>query len=134
MKRMKLFVVIAAVLILQNSFGQNGNVEIIKDIRIDDLIKQQSAIIPPSTVPQITGYRIQLFFDTERNLVDEARSKFVTAYPKIDTYIVYTAPNYFLKVGNFRTRLEAEKIKSTIDREFPTNFIVKELIYLPRID
>ena len=131
---MKLFVVIAAVLILQNSFGQNGNVEIIKDTRIDDLIKQQSAIIPPSTVPQITGYRIQLFFDTERNLVDEARSKFVTAYPKIDTYIVYTAPNYFLKVGNFRTRLEAEKIKSTIDREFPTNFIVKELIYLPRID
>ena len=131
---MKLFVVIAAVLILQNSFGQNGNVEIIKDIRIDDLIKQQSAIIPPSTVPQITGYRIQLFFDTERSLVDEARSKFVTAYPKIDTYIVYTAPNYFLKVGNFRTRLEAEKIKSTIDREFPTNFIVKELIYLPRID
>jgi hypothetical protein len=134
MKRMKLFVVIAAVLILQNSFGQNGNVEIIKDTRIDDLIKQQSAIIPPSTVPQITGYRIQLFFDTERSLVDEARSKFVTAYPKIDTYIVYTAPNYFLKVGNFRTRLEAEKIKSTIDREFPTNFIVKELIYLPRID
>ena len=131
---MKLFVVISAVFILQNSFGQNGNVEIIKDIRIDDLIKQQSAIIPPSTVPQITGYRIQLFFDTERNLVDEARSKFVTAYPKIDTYIVYTAPNYFLKVGNFRTRLEAEKIKSTIDREFPTNFIVKELIYLPRID
>ena len=134
MKRRKLFVVIAAVLILQNSFGQNGNVEIIKDTRIDDLIKQQSAIIPPSTVPQITGYRIQLFFDTERSLVDEARSKFVTAYPKIDTYIVYTAPNYFLKVGNFRTRLEAEKIKSTIDREFPTNFIVKELIYLPRID
>lgn len=134
MKRMKLFVVIAAVFILQNSFGQNGNVEIIKDTRIDDLIKQQSAIIPPSTVPQITGYRIQLFFDTERSLVDEARSKFVTAYPKIDTYIVYTAPNYFLKVGNFRTRLEAEKIKSTIDREFPTNFIVKELIYLPRID
>ena len=131
---MKLFVVIAAVFILQNSFGQNGNVEIIKDTRIDDLIKQQSAIIPPSTVPQITGYRIQLFFDTERSLVDEARSKFVTAYPKIDTYIVYTAPNYFLKVGNFRTRLEAEKIKSTIDREFPTNFIVKELIYLPRID
>ena len=119
---------------MQNSFGQNGNVEIIKDTRIDDLIKQQSAIIPPSTVPQITGYRIQLFFDTERSLVDEARSKFVTAYPKIDTYIVYTAPNYFLKVGNFRTRLEAEKIKSTIDREFPTNFIVKELIYLPRID
>jgi hypothetical protein len=55
-------------------------------------------------------------------------------YPKVDTYIIYNAPNYFLKVGNFRTRLEAEKVKSTVDRDFQTNFIVKELIYLPRID
>ena len=134
MKRMKLFVVISAVFILKNSFGQNGNVEIIKDIRIDDLIKQQSAIIPPSTVPQITGYRIQLFFDADKKLVEDARSKFTTMYPKVDTYIIYNAPNYFLKVGNFRTRLEAEKVKSTVDRDFQTNFIVKELIYLPRID
>lgn len=131
---MKILALITTIFILKTSFSQTGNVEIIKDARIDDLVKQQSAIIPPSTVPQITGYRIQLFFDTEKNLVDEARAKFVAAYPKIDTYIVYTAPNYFLKVGNFRTRLEAEKIKSTIDKDFPTNFIVKELIYLPRID
>lgn len=114
--------------------GQSNNVEVIKDTRIDALIIKQSAIIPPATVPQITGYRIQLFFDLERNAVDEARSKFISLYPKIETYITYNAPNYFLKVGNFRTHLEAEKVKNSIDKDFPTNFIVKELINLPRID
>jgi nitrate reductase beta subunit len=125
---------IVAILIMNFAFSQNGKVEIIKDSRIDELVKQQSAIVAPATVPQITGYRIQLFFDADKKLVEDARSKFTSMYPKVDTYIIYNAPNYFLKVGNFRTRLEAEKVKSSVDRDFQTNFIVKELIYLPRID
>ncbi len=125
---------IVAIFILNFAFSQDGKVEIIKDSRVDELVKQQSAIVPPATVPQITGYRIQLFFDTDKKLVEDARAKFTAMYPKVETYIIYNAPNYFLKVGNFRTHLEAEKIKSTVDRDFQTNFIVKELIYLPRID
>jgi hypothetical protein len=116
------------------SIAQNTEIEIIKDPRIDGLIKKQGEIIPPATVPQITGYRIQLFFDTEKKAVDDARAKFISMYPKVDTYVTYTAPNYFLKVGNFRTHLEAEKVKTSVDKEFPTNYIIKELINLPRID
>jgi hypothetical protein len=118
----------------QYSFGQQGNVEIKKDPRIDNLIKQEGTIIPPATSPQITGYRIQLFFDINKDAVNEARSKFINMYPKIDTYVTFTAPNFFLKVGDFRTQMEAEKIKSSIDNQFPTSNIVKEKINLPRID
>ncbi len=116
------------------SFSQENQIEIIKDYRIDALVKKQGEIIPPASVPQITGYRIQLFFDTEKKAVDDARAKFISMYPKVDTYVTYTAPNYFLKVGNFRTHLEAEKVKTSVDKEFPTNYIIKELINLPRID
>jgi hypothetical protein len=115
------------------TFAQK-NIEIIKDDRIDILVKEQSSIIPPATVPQISGYRIQLFFDTDKKMVDNARLKFISSYPKIETYVIYNAPNYLLKVGNFRTHLEAEKVKISIDKDFPTNFIIKELINLPRID
>lgn len=131
---MKNLLSIILIFICSISFSQKGDIEIIKDTRIDALVKKQGAIIPPATVPQITGYRIQLFFDTDKKAVDEARTKFITQFPKIDTYVIYNAPNYFLKVGNFRTRLEAEKIKVSVDKDFPTNFIVKELINLPRID
>lgn len=116
------------------SFSQENQIEIIKDYRIDALVKKQGEIIPPASVPQITGYRIQLFFDTEKKAVDDARAKFISMYPKVDTYVTYTAPNYFLKVGNFRSHLEAEKVKTSVDKEFPTNYIIKELINLPRID
>ena len=115
-------------------FAQQGNVEITKDPRIENLIKQEGTVVPPATSPQITGYRIQLFFDTNKEAVNDARSKFIALYPKIDTYVIYVAPNFFLKVGDFRTQLEAEKVKSTIESQFPTSNIIKEKINLPRID
>ena len=108
--------------------------ETLKDPRIENLIKQEGAVVPPATSPQITGYRIQLFFDTNKDAVNEARSKFIALYPKIDTYVIYMAPNFFLKVGDFRTQLEAEKVKATIESQFPTSNIIKEKINLPRID
>jgi len=132
---MKAATVLLSFGILTNSaIAQTGNVEIIKDTRIDALVKKQGMVIPPATSPQIVGYRVQLFFDSDRKLVDEARSKFIAAYPKVDSYIVFTAPNYVLKVGDFRTELEAERIKDNLFVNFPTSFIVKELINLPRID
>jgi hypothetical protein len=118
----------------QFSFGQNRNVEIFKDPRIDGLIRKQGLAIPPATSPQLPGFRVQLFFDADRKKIDEARSKFIAAFPKVDSYVIYNAPNYFLKVGDFRTSLEAERVKETLVKDFPTSFIVKELINLPRID
>jgi hypothetical protein len=116
------------------SFGQNGDVEIMKDPRIDALIRKQGLVTPPATSPQLPGYRVQLFFDADRKKIDDARSKFIAAFPKVDSYVIYNAPNYFLKVGDFRTSLEAERVKETLVKDFPTSFIVKELINLPRID
>lgn len=114
--------------------AQSGQIEIIKDNRINALIARQSVVIPPEVRPQIDGYRIQLFFDSERNAVNEAKGRFVSRFNKIDSYVIYNAPNFFLKVGDFRTRLEAEHIKSIIETEFPTSFIVREKINLPRLE
>lgn len=126
-------IVVGLLLLSGSSFAQ-GNVKIVKDSRIDALVKSESMIVPPATSPQITGYRIQLFFDTNKASVDDARSRFVAMFPKVDTYVTYTAPNYFLKVGDFRTQTEAEKVKAQSEASFPTSFIVKELVNLPRID
>lgn len=131
---MKFTTILISILASGTLFAQQGNVEITKDPRIENLIKQEGAVVPPATSPQITGYRIQLFFDTNKDAVNEARSKFIALYPKIDTYVIYMAPNFFLKVGDFRTQLEAEKVKATIESQFPTSNIIKEKINLPRID
>ena len=115
-------------------FGQEGNIEIVKDSRINALVEKQSEVIPPAINPQIDGFRIQLFFDSDKSQINSAKAKFMSYYKTIDTYVTYNAPNFFLKVGDFRTRLEAEKIKAEIEAEFPTSFIVTEKINLPRLE
>lgn len=116
------------------SFGQQGSVTIHKDSRIDALVEKQGEIVPPAIAPQIDGYRVQLYFDQDRSVIDNARSKFISQFPKVDTYVEYTAPNYVLKVGDFRTHLEAEKIKAEVEIDFPTSFVIKEKINLPRLE
>lgn len=116
------------------AYCQTGHVEIIKDNRINALISKQSKVIPPEVRPQIDGYRVQVFFDSEKSNVLDAKGRIVSRFSKLDTYISYNAPNYFLKVGDFRTRLEAERIKSKLEAEFPTSFIISEKVNLPRLE
>jgi len=131
-----IFLLLTSILVTHfNAFTQeNGDVTLIKDVRIDALVKKLGTPVPPATSPQIMGYRVQLFFDSEKGLVDEARSKFSSQFPLVDTYILFTAPNFILKAGDFRTLLEAERVRETLLKEFPTSFVIKELINLPRID
>jgi hypothetical protein len=130
----KTILVLFVSLLVFNIHAQNGEVEIISDPRLEILVKKQGAIIPPATGPMINGYRIQLIFDSDRKVVDNARGRFIGQFPDVDTYILYSAPNYVLKVGDFRNHYEAEKIKDQFGGDFPTSFIIKEKINLPRIE
>lgn len=117
-----------------NLFAQGGEVTVVKDSRIDALVEKQGEVIPPSIKPEIDGYRIQLVFDSNKDVINQARSRFMAQFPDVDAYVNYNAPNFILKVGDFRTKMEAEKIKVLIETEFPTSFIVKEKINLPRLE
>jgi len=111
-----------------------GSIQLIMDARIEALIKKQGEPIPPATSVQIDGYRLQLLFDSEKNKIDQARFQFAKLYPKIETYVKYNAPNYVLKVGDFRTLLEADRLKAEIGSLYPLSFVVQEKVNLPRID
>jgi len=123
-----MFLLFCANIIFAQPKIENGRVEVIIDSRIDDLI------ILESSIDEIQGYRLQICFDSDKRVIDEARDRFLKLYPMIDTYVEFEAPHFNLKVGDFRTRLEAEKIKREIFGEFVICIIHKDLIQLPRID
>jgi hypothetical protein len=104
-----------------------AQVNVVKDNRIDEKVTNKAQ-------KQLLGYRVQICFDSDKNLVDEMRAKFINQYPKIDTYITFDAPNFNLKVGDFRTQIEAEKLKEKIIADYTITIIHKELINLPRVD
>ncbi len=111
-----------------------SQVTLIKDSRIDNLIQKQSEPVPPASVYEMDGYRIQVAFESSKSTIDDARARFSNMFPKVDTYVEFKAPYYFLKAGDFRSMLEAERVQNELSSQFPTSFIVKDKINLPRID
>lgn len=132
---MKKYLFLLGLILLANihATAQEGDIIVKKDPRVSALVAKQSEVTPPDVNPKIPGFRIQLFFDSERGAVNSARSQFLSEFPRVDTYVEYNSPYYYLKVGDFRTRLEAEKIKAAIEAQFPTSFIIEEDINLPRL-
>ena len=139
MKKLQLFILI--LLIGNASFAQKkGVVTEIKDPLIDSLIAKRIELnmrrptIANPTTPAIfngMGYRVQVFYGSDRKEVFNQQAKFRALYPRIMTYITYQEPNYRLKVGDFRTKPEAETLLNELRANFPTLFIFREEINAP---
>lgn len=84
------------------------------------------------------GYRIHAFSgNKQRESKDEAYNKeerIKTAYPEHVTYVIYNAPFWRLRVGNFRTYEEADELLRDMRRQFPDfakeMFIVRDEIQI----
>lgn len=128
------FMLISAV-----SFGQTkGKVTEVKDPRIDSLIALRIAlskdpnnaaagVYAPATS---NGFRVQIFTGSDRNEAYNAQSKFHELYPELKTYIIYSEPNFKVRAGDFRSRLEAAKLLEQLRPQFKSVFIISEKINL----
>jgi hypothetical protein len=120
------------------SFAQTkGKVEVIKDPLIDTLIAKRSTLLKttgPTSGDQEYGFRVQIFFGSNRQAAYSAQAKFRDEYPEFRTYISYTEPNFRVQAGDFRTRLEAEKLKNELTKMFTSLFIISQKINPPKTD
>jgi hypothetical protein len=74
----------------------------------------------------IPGYRIQLFFGAQRDQAYEMRTEFIKQFPGISSYVLYQQPNFKLRVGDCKTRLEAQRLLHEIQPFFNGIFIVSD--------
>jgi hypothetical protein len=88
----------------------------------------------PGPVVSQMGYRVQAFYGSDRRQVFNEQSRFNSLYPAVNTYITYKEPNYYLRVGDFRTRLEAQRFMNELRSNFPTLFIFREKINAPNLE
>ena len=108
---------------------QPGKVEVIKDPQIDSLIARRAQLIKASRRSSVaSGFRVQIFSSTDRKTVYAEQTKFKASYPSIRSYISYSEPYYKLRVGDFRNRLEAEKLINQLKRKYEGLFIFAEPI------
>jgi len=137
--RFSCFVFFLGMIIFKSASAQNmvtqsnadSSVIITKDARLDDLIKKQKEINQQKqTIP---GFRIQIFFGSNRGKAQDVKVDFSTKHPDVGSYLTYQQPNFKVRVGDFRTRLEAQKFQKRMEGEFATSFIVSDEIKVPAL-
>lgn len=114
-------------------FSQNeGLLTLEQDQRIEQLIQRQREIHANDST--IDGFRIQIFMESGNDAVEKANAamaEFQLKYPDIPIYLVFGQPYYRLRVGDFRTRLEAEKTHRLLVKEYKKAFVTSDRIQLP---
>jgi hypothetical protein len=69
-------------------------------------------------------YKIQIF-SGDRKGAEKAKANFNIAFYPIPSDLVFETPNYKVWVGNFRSRLEADRSLVKVQKEFQNAFVFK---------
>jgi hypothetical protein len=100
-----------------------------QDSLIHQLVNRHIAINQAKR--SMPGYRIQIYFGQNRTKANEVKTDFLQLFPKTGAYLVYQQPNFKIRVGDFKTRLEALKFLKEIQTLYTAAFIVKDEVELP---
>ena len=100
-------------------------------VNADPRVKEMDDKFTESRNGKIKGYRVQILFSAEKSKAKETKSKFLTKYPDVHAYDLFETPYFKIRVGDFRTKLEAYKFMKQIQETFPQSFIVTDEIELP---
>ncbi len=123
---MKKYLILFLFLIPVFTSAQVGKVEIIQDPKIDQLVEKRIAVSKTQTT--IRGYRIQVFQGEQRTEAYNRQALINTQYKELPTYVTYQAPDFRLRVGDFKTLKEAQRYQQAMLKLFDSAFIVEENI------
>jgi hypothetical protein len=134
-KGKEIFVLVLLLLMAGALFAQDSlqavHEDFIGDARIDTLLQLHE--LQNKKFPVIPGYRIQIYKESGNTALDKAlaiRDKFEKKY-NLPAYITFNEPYYRVRVGDFRTRLEAIRFLEKIKRTYPLAWDIKDDIQIP---
>lgn len=128
----KLFFLLGSLLIGFISLAQitsdtlKNGVVVMKDARINMLLKKQAEINKKAVDAKkpTKGFRIQVLNTTDRSQALSAKSKLLTIYPEHKVYLMYQAPYFKIRFGNFADRNDANDLKKELSRMFPAGVFI----------
>lgn len=128
MKRFFLFIFLIS---FCTFFHGHGQTIIYYDVEEELIDIEEKHLSVWSNISQIEGFRIQLIAASgvnSRNTIEQIFHKFKSSYSEIPAYVSYAEPYFRLRVGDFKTKLEAHKTLLVLRSVYPGAFIVKDQI------
>ena len=100
-------------------YGQNGNVTINQNNKLDSIIKLKKQLNT-----KIQNLRIQIYNGDRKN-AEIIIKEYIEIFNDSTANIVYETPNYKIWVGNFYSQIEADKKLIEIRKKFRSAFIFR---------
>jgi hypothetical protein len=107
----------------------NAQVTIKIDETINEQLRLKNARIDTT---RISGYRIQIAFNSNMTEASKSKSSFDSKFPEYGSYLLYQQPYWKVRVGNFYREIEAQKLLDEVRVYFPDAFVVKDNIHRPK--
>jgi hypothetical protein len=107
------------------SQDEGEQVEILRDLRLDELTKKQQQINKATgeggllskyktSSGKYKGYRLMILNTKDRDLAYQTRGRLASMFPQHKLYMAYQAPYYKLKMGDFLEKSDAEDLKKAL--------------------
>lgn len=106
-----------------------GRLSVVGDVKVNQMVERHMEF--NSRVKTISGFRVQIASFSGVNSKAssfELRDRFAADYPQVPVYIIFDEPNFKIKVGDFRSRLEAYAFLQQI-KDVYKGYVIKDNIY-----
>ena len=133
----RILIIISIVLIsLESTVAQSAddfNTQL-EEVSVDSLITLHKAF--NNQYNSINGYRVQIFKGSGNSALENAEiimAEFTADQTNTLAYISFMEPYYRIRVGDFKTRLEALNFLKIIKGTYPSSFVIKDNIELTEL-
>jgi len=106
-----------------------GKITYYKSLSLDTLV--ENTLETNKQESTYSGYRIQIYSNPSREEARKIKSKFLKEYPHIRAYLIYKQPYFKVRIGDFRNRIEAQKLYHDLVDKFSSVFLVPDKINFP---
>ncbi len=123
LSQIRLFTTLFLLLFLsQKLAAQDAKINVSQDPKFEQLLNEKRKINSSITIND--RYKIQIFNGDSENS-KKTLMDFKKANKDMDATIVFSTPMYKVWVGNFKTRIEAEKNLNDLKKKYPNAFLIK---------
>jgi len=98
-----------------------GDIRVESSASVKELIAKKIAFNKEQN--SFPGYKIQIYYGSEKECY-EIKDEFTSLFPEIPTSIIFSTPQWKLQVGEYRSRLEADKSIQSIKKEYPSAIVL----------
>jgi hypothetical protein len=102
--------------------AQNENISVSQDTKFEQLLDEKRKINISLIIND--SYKIQIYTGGSEN-AKKTLTEFRQEFAAIDATIVFNTPNYKVWVGNFKTRIEAERTLADIKNRYKNVLLIK---------